>query len=172
MVENSSDPAFPGGATITPSPATLELIERVFAALDYEALGAIYCYEDGAEFWEERREPTMLAGSQWALALGARILPSRSKMPDDQARFALFQRMFPIPKIGIEQSIGGGDKIKPRRPAWAVSADDPVARAREADVEEAFCLAYLLLSLRRSLVRGEGIVLQLRPLHLLVELAS
>lgn len=61
-----------------PSPATLDLIERVFAALDYEALGTIYCHDAGAEFWEERRELAMGAGLQWAQALGTRLAAGRS----------------------------------------------------------------------------------------------
>ena len=61
-----------------PSPATLELIERVFAALDYEALGAIYCFEEGDAFWEERREPAMIAGAEWAQALSRRLGSGRS----------------------------------------------------------------------------------------------
>jgi len=56
-----------------PSPATLELIERVFSGLDYGTLGAIYCDEGGAAFWEERRENVMRAGVEWARALGDRL---------------------------------------------------------------------------------------------------
>ena len=61
-----------------PTPTTVELIERVFAALDYEALGPIYCHEGGAEFWEERRGHVMSAGVVWARALCARVGPGRS----------------------------------------------------------------------------------------------
>jgi hypothetical protein len=61
-----------------PTPTTVELIERVFAALDYETLGSIYCHEGGAEFWEERREHVMSAGVVWARALCARLGVGRS----------------------------------------------------------------------------------------------
>lgn len=56
-----------------PTPATLDTIERVFACLDYAALGAIYCHDDGADFWDDRREEVMRAGVEWAQALAGRL---------------------------------------------------------------------------------------------------
>ena len=61
-----------------PTPETLEWIERVFSSLDYEALGAIYCHDGDASFWEERREEAMRAGVEWAQALSARLGSGRS----------------------------------------------------------------------------------------------
>jgi len=49
------------------------LLDRLFAALDWHALGAIYCDEGGDAFWSERREPTLRMGRVWAAALAKRL---------------------------------------------------------------------------------------------------
>ncbi|MBI5851158.1 MAG: hypothetical protein HZB39_09035 [Planctomycetes bacterium] len=49
------------------------LLDRLFAALDWHALGAIYCDEGGDAFWSERREPTLRMGRIWAAALAKRL---------------------------------------------------------------------------------------------------
>lgn len=36
---------------------TLQAIRRLFDQLDYTALGPIYCYEGGDEFWQAKRKP-------------------------------------------------------------------------------------------------------------------
>ena len=61
-----------------PTPSTLAAIERLFSHLDYRTLGEIYCHADGDAFWDERRNPTQLAGLLWARALAARLGPGRS----------------------------------------------------------------------------------------------
>ncbi|MCA8957987.1 MAG: hypothetical protein KDC87_18070 [Planctomycetes bacterium] len=58
-----------------PSPAARDAVARVFAALDYPALGAIYCDEGGEEFWEAHRGPAEQLGLQWAGALSSRLPP-------------------------------------------------------------------------------------------------
>lgn len=57
-------------------PATLQSIARIFNALDYRALGAIYCHEGGDAFWEERREPCQKLGIQLAEVLRGRLRPN------------------------------------------------------------------------------------------------
>jgi hypothetical protein len=61
-----------------PTPESLELVERLFASLDYRTLGGIYCHEEGDDFWDERRDDVVRAGLQWAGALGARLGSGRS----------------------------------------------------------------------------------------------
>jgi hypothetical protein len=50
-------------------------IARVFDHLDYAALGQVYCYEGGREFWKARREPCRRLGSRIGTALLARLKP-------------------------------------------------------------------------------------------------
>ncbi|HET6677192.1 MAG TPA: hypothetical protein VFH05_02920, partial [Nitrospira sp.] len=50
-------------------------IARVFDHLDYAALGKVYCYEGGREFWRAKREPCRRLGSQIGTALLARLKP-------------------------------------------------------------------------------------------------
>ncbi|HEV8242803.1 MAG TPA: hypothetical protein VGQ07_02315, partial [Nitrospirales bacterium] len=57
-------------------PATLQSIVRIFNALDYRALGAIYCHEGGDAFWEERREPCQKLGIHLAEVLRDRLRPN------------------------------------------------------------------------------------------------
>src|SRR5437867_5889091 len=57
-------------------PATLQSIARIFDALDYAALGAIYCHEGGDAFWEERRGPCQKLGIQLAEVLRDRLRPN------------------------------------------------------------------------------------------------
>jgi hypothetical protein len=54
-----------------PNPGTRKLLERLFAALDWSRLGAIYCDEGGAAFWAEHRGPALRLGMAWA----DRLLP-------------------------------------------------------------------------------------------------
>jgi hypothetical protein len=37
------------------APATRRLVTEVYGSLDYEALGPVYCYEGGDEFWRAKR---------------------------------------------------------------------------------------------------------------------
>ena len=57
-------------------PATLQSITRIFDALDYAALGAIYCHEGGDAFWEERRGPCQELGIRLAEVLRGRLRPN------------------------------------------------------------------------------------------------
>jgi hypothetical protein len=57
-------------------PATLHAIAQIFDALDYAALGAIYCHEGGDAFWEERREPCRTLGITLAEVLRGRLAPN------------------------------------------------------------------------------------------------
>ncbi len=50
-------------------------IAGVFERLDYAALGQVYCYEGGAEFWEAKRRPCRRLGGQIGTALLARLKP-------------------------------------------------------------------------------------------------
>jgi hypothetical protein len=54
-------------------PSTRNAIERIFAALDYHALGTIYCDEGGDEFWQERRAPCQELGIGLAEVLRGRL---------------------------------------------------------------------------------------------------
>ena len=56
-----------------PSASTCELLERLMAALDYGALGAIYCDEGGDAFWADRRAAVVEVGLTWAKELAARV---------------------------------------------------------------------------------------------------
>ncbi|TAL08812.1 MAG: hypothetical protein EPO02_12030 [Nitrospirae bacterium] len=57
-------------------PATLQAIARIFDAVDYGALGPIYCHEGGDAFWEERRGPCQELGSNLAGVLRDRLAPN------------------------------------------------------------------------------------------------
>lgn len=57
-------------------PATLQSIARIFDAVDYTALGSIYCHEGGNAFWEERREPCRVLGIELAKVLRGRLPPN------------------------------------------------------------------------------------------------
>lgn len=52
---------------------TRQTIARVFERLDYRALGPVYCYEGGDEFWRAKRRPCQRLGSLVAVALLARL---------------------------------------------------------------------------------------------------
>ena len=52
---------------------TTQQITQTFKALDYQALGPIYCYEGGDEFWEDRRGPCQKLGTAIAKALRDRL---------------------------------------------------------------------------------------------------
>jgi hypothetical protein len=54
---------------------TLQAIRRVFDRLDYTALGPVYCYEGGDEFWTRKRKPCQQFGIQIAQALSSRLSP-------------------------------------------------------------------------------------------------
>jgi hypothetical protein len=59
----------------TVSAATRDALARVVAALDFDALGAIYCDFGGTAFWAERRRPLVDLGLRWASELGRRLAP-------------------------------------------------------------------------------------------------
>lgn len=50
-------------------PTTVKAIARVFTQLDYKALGPVYCYEGGDEFWRAKRGPSQRLGLAIANAL-------------------------------------------------------------------------------------------------------
>ena len=54
---------------------TTQQITHFYQALDYKALGPIYCDEGGDEFWEDRRGPCQKMGTAIAKALRARLPP-------------------------------------------------------------------------------------------------
>lgn len=54
---------------------TRAAISQLFAHLDYEALGPIYCYEGGDEFWHAKRGPCERLGNRIARALYERLDP-------------------------------------------------------------------------------------------------
>jgi hypothetical protein len=56
-------------------PTTRASIARIFADLDYHALGALYCDEGGDEFWAERRGPCQELGIALAEVLRGRLRP-------------------------------------------------------------------------------------------------
>ncbi len=57
-------------------PATLQSIARIFDAVNYAALGPIYCHEGGDAFWEERRESCQVLGIELAKVLRSRLPPN------------------------------------------------------------------------------------------------
>lgn len=58
-----------------PSPQTTAAIERLLAALDYPALGPIYCDHGGDAFWEAHRGPVLDLGLAWAKEVATRLPP-------------------------------------------------------------------------------------------------
>ena len=54
-------------------PATRRLITEAYGSLDYGALGPVYCYEGGKEFWRAKRGPCDRLGSQVAVALRKKL---------------------------------------------------------------------------------------------------
>lgn len=54
-------------------PATSRLIAEVYGRLDYGALGPVYCYEGGAEFWRAKRGLCQRLGSLVAVALRRKL---------------------------------------------------------------------------------------------------
>ena len=55
--------------------ATRQAIASVFERQDYAALGAIYCYDGGEEFWREKRGPCQRLGIKLAEVLLGRLRP-------------------------------------------------------------------------------------------------
>ena len=70
-------------ATASPQPMksprlekhTTQQIKQIYQALDYKALGPIYCDEGGEAFWEDRRGPCQKMGIAIAKALKALLPP-------------------------------------------------------------------------------------------------
>lgn len=54
-------------------PATSRLITEVYGRLDYGALGPVYCYEGGDEFWRAKRGLCERLGSRVALLLKKKL---------------------------------------------------------------------------------------------------
>jgi len=55
--------------------ATRQAIAGIFERQDYAALGAIYCYDGGEEFWQEKRGPCQRLGVELAEVLLGRLRP-------------------------------------------------------------------------------------------------
>lgn len=55
--------------------ATRQAIAGIFDRQDYAALGAIYCYDGGEEFWREKRGPCQRLGVELAEVLLERLRP-------------------------------------------------------------------------------------------------
>lgn len=55
------------------APATRRLVTEVYGCLDYEALGPVYCYEGGDEFWRAKRGPCGRLGSRVAAVLRKKL---------------------------------------------------------------------------------------------------
>jgi hypothetical protein len=53
--------------------ATRRAIAQIYGRLDYRALGRVYCYEGGDEFWRAKRRPCQRLGSLVAIALRAKL---------------------------------------------------------------------------------------------------
>lgn len=54
---------------------TRAAIAKIFAQLNYKALGPVYCYEGGDEFWQAKRKPCERLGNRIARALADRLAP-------------------------------------------------------------------------------------------------
>jgi len=54
-------------------PATHRLVTEVYGSLDYGALGPVYCYKGGNEFWRAKRGPCDRLGSRVAAALRKKL---------------------------------------------------------------------------------------------------
>ncbi|SPP64054.1 hypothetical protein [Nitrospira lenta] len=57
------------------SRSTKAAIAQIFARLDYKALGPVYCYEGGDEFWQAKRIPCERLGNRIARALHDHLAP-------------------------------------------------------------------------------------------------
>lgn len=55
------------------APATRRLVTEVYGRLDYGALGSVYCYEGGDEFWRAKRGLCNRLGSRIAMVLSRRL---------------------------------------------------------------------------------------------------
>jgi hypothetical protein len=55
------------------APATRRLVHAVYGHLDYDALGPVYCYEGGDEFWRAKRGPCVRLGSRVAVVLRRKL---------------------------------------------------------------------------------------------------
>ncbi len=55
------------------APATRRLVTEVYGSLDYGALGPVYCYEGGDEFWRAKRGPCDRLGSRVAVLLRRKL---------------------------------------------------------------------------------------------------
>jgi hypothetical protein len=55
------------------TPATHRLLTEVYSRLDYDALGPVYCYEGGDEFWRAKRGLCNRLGSQVAVVLRQKL---------------------------------------------------------------------------------------------------
>ena len=60
---------------MTPSPETCARIRTALDAIDYAALGRIYCEFGGEAFFADRRTAVFDLGRSWAGALAARLAP-------------------------------------------------------------------------------------------------
>lgn len=49
------------------------LVREVYASLDYRALGPVYCYEGGDEFWQAKRSPCYRLGNRIAAVLKLKL---------------------------------------------------------------------------------------------------
>jgi hypothetical protein len=56
-------------------PATRHLITEVYKRLNYGALGPVYCYEGGEEFWRAKRGPCDRLGRRIAVVLRKKLEP-------------------------------------------------------------------------------------------------
>jgi hypothetical protein len=55
------------------TPATSRLVTEVYGRLDYGALGPVYCYEGGEEFWRAKQRPCIRLGSRVAVVLKKKL---------------------------------------------------------------------------------------------------
>lgn len=55
------------------APATRRLVTEVYGRLDYGALGPVYCYEGGDEFWRAKRRLCNRLGSRVAVVLRRKL---------------------------------------------------------------------------------------------------
>ena len=55
------------------APATRCLVAEIYGRLDYGALGPVYCYEGGKEFWRAKRRPCECLGSRVAVLLKRKL---------------------------------------------------------------------------------------------------
>jgi hypothetical protein len=55
--------------------STVRTLAKIFARLDYSALGRVYCYEGGESFWRAKRKPCQVLGLRLARGLVAQLKP-------------------------------------------------------------------------------------------------